>query len=162
MRFAFSIMVVALIFAGCGSGDSTDAGETAGVELTYHRFGGLPGIDQTLRIHRDGTLDAAHYPVGDGERSATRFRLGAAQAERLRTALEESGFDDLTLTESGVHCVDCLVYELATPANQLRFDQVTAPPAMEPVLAQLDAIVDAHLPAGALPPDAAGLGAAGA
>jgi hypothetical protein len=147
MRVAASILLLALLLCGCGSGEPTDAA-SSGVELTYHRSGGLPGVDETLRIHRSGsaTLDAVLYPVGEGKRRTIRFRLSAAQAERLRPALEESGFDDLAPDSRGVTCADCLIYELATAANQVRFDQRTVPEELKPVLEQLDAIVAAHRP----------------
>jgi hypothetical protein len=150
MRTVFSILLLAAMLCGCSSGGSTtSSGAAEGVELTYHRGGGLPGIDETLRIHGSGsaTLVWGNFPIGEGEKSASRFRLSAAQAERLRTALEESGFDELELETPSSACVDCLLYELATPANQTRFDQVTVPLGLEPVLAQLDAIVAAHRPA---------------
>ncbi len=148
MRVAALVLVLASLLCGCGGGASTDTGAAAGVELTYHRSGGLPGIDETLRIHRSGsaTLVWGNSPIGEGKKSASRFRLSAAQAERLRAALEESGFGDLRVN-SEQYCADCFVYELATPANQVRFDQATLPAGLKPLLAQLDAIVRAHRPA---------------
>jgi hypothetical protein len=129
MRTVFSILLLAAMLCGCSSGGSTtSSGAAEGVELTYHRGGGLPGIDETLRIHGSGsaTLVWGNLPIGEGE---------------------ESGFDELELETPSSACVDCLLYELATPANQTRFDQVTVPLGLEPVLAQLDAIVAAHRPA---------------
>jgi hypothetical protein len=152
MRTVFSILLFVTLLCGCGgsNGGSNGNADATGVELTYHRSGGLPGIDETLRVHRSGsaTLETGLYPVGEGESRTIRFRLRPEDAARLRAALAGAGFDELRLSEPESACVDCLVYELATPANQLRFDQVTAPPELEPVLARLDAIVAAHRPGG--------------
>ncbi len=152
MRKVLAIGLAAALLGGCGgSGSSTETGAAQGVELTYHRSGGFAPIDETLRIHRSGSasLIVRLPPQGDVRKAElSRFELGAAQAQGLAGALKRSGFEGLEPTPTNSGCADCFVYELATPANALRFDQATIPRALRPVLARLDAIVAAHRPGG--------------
>ncbi len=154
MHAVLSILLFAMLLCGCGSGDSsTETGGSSsesengqGVELTYRRSGGFAPIDETLRIHRTGAATLTEGRTAGAIR-VKRIELGPAQRRRLAATLKRVHFDELD-GRSPSGCTDCFVYELATPANALRFDQAAIPRALRPVIARLDAIVAAHRPGG--------------
>jgi hypothetical protein len=151
MRAAALALLVASLLCGCGGDDVTTAPGAGGVELTYHRSGGIAAVDETLRIHRSGSASIAEGRLpGKGDASiseVSKFELSPTERTRLRGALAKSGFADLHLDGTS-GCADCFVYELATPQNQVRFDQATVPTRLKQVLAELDAIVADHRPGG--------------
>ncbi|MFN8161584.1 MAG: hypothetical protein U0R52_11150 [Solirubrobacterales bacterium] len=143
------LLMAAVAVAGCGGGgDSTPTEGGGGLDLTYHRSGGVAATDRTLRIHPDGSASVAVRTSAAGPPIRAQFAISAAESGRLASALGESGFDSLEAKPPSGGCADCYVYELSTPANSVRFDDVTEPAALAPVIRQLDTIVVLNTPSG--------------
>ena len=77
------------------------------------------------------------------------FRIGKRRVLALERALRQAGF--ASLEDPGPSgCADCFEYEIRYRGHSLEVDESEMPPALEPVIGELEAIVTAH----AIPPNA--------
>jgi hypothetical protein len=146
MRAVFASVVVALLLAGCS--DDGDASSTQpdpsgdGFHLRYQRSGGFAGTQDDLRVapERRATL----VSTTAGEPQTTHFRLSPRAVEGLRTAFRDAGWRRIESPGSSAGCADCFVYRIAYQGRVVRFDSVTFPKPLTPVVRRLDAIVAHH------------------
>ena len=146
MRAVFASVVVALLLAGCS--DDGDASSTLpdpsgdAFHVRYQRSGGFAGVQEDLRVAagRRATLATATA----GEPQTTRFRLSEKAVDALRSAFRKAGWRQIHSPGSSAGCADCFVYRIAYQGRVVRFDSVTFPQRLTPVVRRLDAIVDAH------------------
>ena len=146
MRAVIVPAVIALLLAGCS--DSGDAASTQrdpsgdAFRLRYQRSGGFAGTQDDLRVvpERRATL----VSTTAGEPQTTHFRLSRRAVEGLRTAFRKAGWRRIESPGSSAGCADCFIYRIGYQGRVVRFDSVTFPKPLEPVIRRLDAIVEHH------------------
>ena len=146
MRAVFVSAVIALLFAGCSdSGDASTAQRDPSGDafrLRYQRSGGFAGVQEDLRVGagRRATL----VTTTAGKPHTTRFRLSKKSVDALRAAFRKAGWPRIHSPGSSAGCADCFIYRIAYRERVVRFDSVTFPKALQPVVRRLDAIVEHH------------------
>ena len=138
--------VIALLLAGCS--DSGDASGTRpdpardAFRLRYQRSGGFEGVQEDLRVAagRRATLLTSTA----GEPQTSHFRLSENAVDALRAAFRKAGWREIRSPGSSAGCADCFLYRIAYQGRVVRFDSVTFPKPLTPVVRRLDAIVEHH------------------
>jgi hypothetical protein len=134
-----SLMVV---LAGCGgkSDSSSESTPSGPVLLSFSRSGGVAGTFDTL-IVRDGGASEISEEIGGAV--TARFQLPPEQLARLRREFAAAHFETVgSALSSG--CADCFLYVITYRGYTIRRDEASLPAKMKPLVATLQAIVDAH------------------
>ena len=156
-RCSFVILALLLALAGCGGDDGNGEGETTSAErtvpgpsdpeaplITYTRSGGIAftSVELDVRAGGEATLTVESGP---GKPQKQDFTLESAELEELRE-LVASVDPEAVDVETDIACADCFEYRLVFPrGEELVFADVPGPPPeLEPILAELDEIVDGH------------------
>ena len=116
--------------------------------IFYQRSGGFAPSTSTLIVRPGRHAVAATGGSRAGE-NRVEFRIGKRRVLALERALRQAGF--ASLEDPGPSgCADCFEYEIRYRGHSLEVDESEMPPALEPVIGELEAIVTAH----AIPPNA--------
>ena len=110
--------------------------------ISYERSGGLKADPRSLQIApRRGA-------TARGSGNTVRFRVGVRKIKRLRRALESANFESVPVPvpHSLGTCADCFYYDIAYRGHEVEFSQVDQPRRLDPVVNQLEALIEAHLP----------------
>jgi hypothetical protein len=148
MKTAALALVVTAALAGCGGGDGTITAPTVpedGPLIGYSRSGGIAFSVQELEVNRDGT---ATLTLQEGTKPESReLALTDQELESLTEALEAVDPKAVDV-ETDVACADCYVYALTFPdGTELEFAEFPDPPSeLEPLLTELNGIVEANSP----------------
>jgi hypothetical protein len=137
---ALSTALACLAMASPACGPPERPVPAADFAIVYERSGGFAPMPRKLVIR----------PVLLGtvtEVTATRrFRVRPNTAEGLRRALARAGFAAIDSPSPDTGCADCFLYEIRYRGHEVRFDQVSVPRRLQPVLDRLEAIAEAHRP----------------
>jgi hypothetical protein len=103
-----AVLALALALGGCGGADKTPTTISAGTPLpiTVKRSGGVAGIQETLRVRRDGS---GTFSASDG----TTRRLTPEDTDAIRRTLREfpfAGLDERYAAPAGVQVSDGIDY----------------------------------------------------
>ncbi len=146
MRAALAVPVAALLLAGCGGeSDASSAPRDPpgdGFRLRYERSGGFAGVQEDLRVAPDRRAIIVTREAGAP--STSRFRLSERAVDGLRAAFREAGWRRVESPGNYGGCADCFLYRIAYQGRVVRFDDVTFPKPLRPVVRRLDAIVAHH------------------
>jgi hypothetical protein len=116
--------------------------------LLYSRSGGFAPGTRSLTVAPAQFATAAVSQPGGGDRRAVDFRLGVRRIRALESGLRRAHF---TSRESPgpSGCADCFEYSFFYLGHTLDLDESQMPPRLGDVVAQLEAIIGAHLRQGA-------------
>lgn len=110
-------------------------GADSGVIAIFHKSGGIMGLDETLTVHADGTLELQ----GRGNKSATA-QVPLDRLAKLRQLLASPEFAKLQARYQAMGA-DLFVYDISvpggTPARVQTMDGVENPPVLEQVIQEL-------------------------
>jgi hypothetical protein len=115
--------------------------------IAYKRSGGLKPSGRALTV-RAGRRAAAARSEPDGmvgHYLSTHFRIGFRPVKRLRAALERADFQAIAQPGPST-CADCYSYDMRYRGRELIFGDSTLPETLRPVVARLEALIEAHLP----------------
>jgi hypothetical protein len=146
VRRLLAIPLVAVLLAGCSDeGDASQprpAPSGDAFHLRYQRSGGFAGVQEDLRVapERRATLLTRIA----GEPKTTHFVLSAKAVEALRAGFRRAGWRQIESPGNQAGCADCFLYQIAYQGRVVRFDSVTFPKPLAPVVRRLDAIVEHH------------------
>ena len=109
MRLTLFIALAGFLFAAC-AGQSSAA--VLGGSIEYSKSGGIAGIEESMKIDRDGR----------GRIERKRFRLSAREGKRLAAAIRRA---DLAHTRSpkADSCCDFFQYEIRYRGRTLSWDE---------------------------------------
>jgi hypothetical protein len=117
--------------------------------LSYERSGGLRADPRSLEIApgRHATAKGRKLPSRTDSVITARFRIGVKQVKRLRNALERADFQAIGTPgpNPGV-CADCFFYAIRYREHEVSFSQVDVPKGLSPVVEQIEALIEHHLP----------------
>lgn len=127
------------LLVACSSAPDTDQASAADpVILSFTRSGGLQGKTETIIVNRDNTLVVLEGNR-DG-RETKRVSIPAAQVESLQSFVASTEWQQLA-DQYGRQAPDGYAYTIeANGKRVVTFDGATKPPALENVLAQLNAL----------------------
>ena len=109
--------------------------------ISYERSGGLKADPRSLRIA------PGRHATAEGRGETTRFRVGMKQVRRLRRALESAGFTSISSpSPQPGSCADCFYYDIGYRGHDVEFSQADQPRGLGPVVDQLEALAESHLP----------------
>jgi hypothetical protein len=109
--------------------------------ISYERSGGLAGDPRSLQIA------PGRHATAEARGETARFRVGVKQVRRLRRALESANFTSISSPPPNPgSCADCFYYDIAYRGHEVEFSQVDQPRRLVPVVNQLEALIEAHLP----------------
>jgi hypothetical protein len=124
---------------GCGSDDSSTPRDERAVFLVYEKTGGVAGVDQELRCHRDGQCELIDSVTPGTEPQAF---LSADELGRLRETFEDAGFEGLDSSYPAPQPgSDYFSYRIAYEGKTVTTETTGVPPELEPVIAELDRLV---------------------
>jgi len=116
-----------------GAPQPTSAGESAIV--IYHKSGGIMGLDETLTIHADGTLELQSR--GGSTKTA---RIQPGQLDKLRELIASPEFAQLQAQYQAAGA-DLFTYDITVPGGRpghvVTMDGVENPPVLEQVIEEL-------------------------
>jgi hypothetical protein len=114
-------------------GASRPTGDTL---VTYAKQGGFAGVDDQLRIHPDGRYELTRRGSATG--SGT---LSAAELNQLRGVFDSSHFTDIPVKSTSNEVADGFTYKIGYGSYAVLAQDGAVPPALQPVIAALEAIV---------------------
>ena len=157
LRIAYSIpILLVVLLVGCStivpgstsmpqpptpvlSTGPTAAAAPNGVLIIYHKSGGIAGIDETMTVYEDGTIELTSR--GGAPR---RAKASPEEIDRLRQVL---GSDDFARLEPSYPSVgaDLITYTLIVPAGSgqrtiVTMDGAQRPPALDRALELLEGL----------------------
>jgi hypothetical protein len=138
---AAAIAFLATVAAGPLTGSAVAHGTPDDFAISYQRSGGLTGERLSLVIS-----PGRHGVIRQGGPRGTRtfgFGVGEKRVRSLERALRRAHFADLESHASGT-CADCYLHSIAYRGHRVRVIESELPPRLEPVLANLSAIIDVH------------------
>lgn len=106
--------------------------------IWYERTGGIAGFKDRLVVLADGsyTVTSRHGPGGTGV-------LSPAELAELRRLLDSAGFASIPATNPPPH-PDGFEHRIWYASHEVRAGDGAVPPALEPVVAALAAVVRDH------------------
>jgi hypothetical protein len=123
-------LAASLLVAGCAS-----AGDE-GVVVDYHRTGGLAGFDDHLVIYENGTATVSRHG------SLAAVSPAPETVARVRAIVSSEAFQSLNETylpdQPGY---DLISYEVTAGGKSVLAEDGAVPPALEPLIAELDGII---------------------
>ncbi len=149
MGFLTTALACLAVYPGCGGPAVEAPPSVAAFQLSYERSGGLKPDPRSLRIApgRHATAQRPKFPSTPDSRSTIRFRVGVKEVKRLRNALERADFQAIPgPAPVPSNCADCYLYEIGYRGHTVSFDQASVPRGLEPVVDQVEALIEAHLP----------------
>jgi|SRR4051794_38944332 hypothetical protein len=135
------LLLVAVLFAGCGAGGDAAAATLRG-KVDYAKSGGIAGLVQKLTVSPDGRAVAASV-----ERKQT-FKLSRAQLKALTAAVAKARLKDTKDPKSTAQGADGFAYRVAYRGDDVQWDDFTGDPPQR-VLALyrfLDDLYEQHAP----------------
>jgi hypothetical protein len=114
-------------------GASRPTGDTL---VMYVKQGGFAGVDDQLRINPDGRYELTRRGSTTG--SGT---LSAAELSQLRGVFDRSHFTEIPVRSTSSQVADGFTYKIGYGSYAVLAQDGAVPPALEPVIAALDAIV---------------------
>jgi hypothetical protein len=151
MALLATALMCTAMSAGCGGPPVAEVPppvpSVAKFALSYERSGGLAADPRSLQISpgRHAIAKRRRLPAASDTTFTRRFRIGVTQIKRLRAALERADFTSIGTPgpNPGV-CADCYFYAIEYREHEVSFSQVEVPERLRPVVARLEAIVNAH------------------
>ncbi|HEY7257126.1 MAG TPA: hypothetical protein VH476_10640 [Solirubrobacterales bacterium] len=130
---------------GCGGpavATSPPPPSVAQFAVAYQRSGGLKAEPRSLRITR------GRHATAKGGGNAVRFRVGVRKIRRVRRGLESANIESVPapVPQSSVTCADCFHYRITYRGHVAEFSQEDQPRQLVPVVNELEALIDSHLP----------------
>jgi hypothetical protein len=109
----------------------------AGILVTFMRSGGFAGVEDRLRIQRDG---AARVQREGGE--ARDFQVPEAEVAQLEAELDAADFPHLRSSYRNDPAIaDGFVYQVTYEGRTVRCEQDAGPPALERVIDHLERVL---------------------
>lgn len=143
-RFGAMIAAAALV-AGCGGDDEAEAPSAppSGTLVVYERGGGIAGVQEELRVERDGR---ATVTTGGPDGGRATFDLGDAELQRLADEVAAADLSDPP-GPPDTACADCFVYRVEAGGRAVEFDEIDQPTeSLSALVRHLGAVVAAHAP----------------
>jgi hypothetical protein len=131
---------------GCGGPAAVETPEPpSAFSIYYERGGGLKPMPQRLVV-RPGRQATATIREGSDSRG-TSFKVGVRRIRSLQAALERADFETIGTPgpNPGV-CADCFFYAIRYRGHEVTFNQAEVPKRLRPVVRQIEAMIEAHLP----------------
>jgi hypothetical protein len=156
VRLVLAAMVVAATVAGCGgannrSGTGRDAtparvkkqagiyGGPAPLLVYFKRAVGEDPLASQLIVDTDGSASALITLGGPSGEKKHVFAMAPAQLRRLRRLIVRTHLHDTWCCDTNYY-----IYWVTVAGHSWRLQQRRVPPAMRPLINELDAITDAH------------------
>jgi hypothetical protein len=132
------LVTLAVVPAACGARDDAPARRAAHVlPLTFTRSGGFVGVDDVLRVSRDGRARVTHR--GGGART---FHLRGGRLRALRSAIRAARLPRHRSWPSPPGTADAFEYRVAIPGHVVAAGEGgSAPLRVRHLLARLSGLV---------------------
>ncbi len=131
---------------GCGGTASAERGRRPArviPPVDFTKSGGFAPVLERLHIARNGR--AALRTGFPGSVETTRFRLARSRLASLRSGFAAAGLAGIGAA-GPTSCADCFEYRITYRGHTVDRAETDVPKRLEPVITQLTAIVDSHLP----------------
>ena len=155
-------LLAPLLLLGCGDDDEpTTLPQKSPTDdrllVSYHRGGGIAGVDQLLEVDADGEarIEVAAIPMdadGDAPIATTgseaeqrQFTLSESELATLNEALDAAlpDFGALSNASPQTGCADCFIYTVAAAGRRIVLDDVSldqAPESVQALITELGTI----------------------
>lgn len=107
----------------------------SGVLVSYHRSGGLAGVDDHITVHTDGRVNRR------GRTARCALRLDRRELAGLRADLDRAHLAALDSTVRPQRAVDSFAYQVAYRGRTAQVFDTAVPAALQPVLARFNALI---------------------